>query len=88
MSEREKRPSQNRTTQAKVTSTTYKPKNCNTHSDFPRQVQTMVNVYFVTVYYITHDAKEEVELENEVRRKSYPKQASKLLFLFNRDMVS
>ena len=74
-------------TQAKVTST-YKPKNCNTHSDFPRQVQTMVNVYFVTVYYITHDAKEEVELENEVRRKSYPKQASKLLFLFNRDMVS
>ena len=48
----------------------------------------MVNVYFVTVYYITHDAKEEVELENEVRRKSYPKQASKLLFLFNRDMVS
>ena len=87
MSEREKRPSQNRTTQAKVTST-YKPKNCNTHSDFPRQVQTMVNVYFVTVYYITHDAKEEVELENEVRRKSYPKQASKLLFLFNRDMVS
>ena len=47
----------------------------------------MVNVYFVTVYYITHDAKE-VELENEVTRKSYPKQASKLLFLFNRDMVS
>ena len=87
MSEREKDQAKIQHTQAKVTST-YKPKNCNTHSDFPRQVQTMVNMYFVTVYYITHDAKEEVELENEVRRKSYPKQASKWLFLFNRDMVS
>ena len=76
MSEREKDQAKIQHTQAKVTST-YKPKNCNTHSDFPRQVQTMVNVYFVTVYYIYHDAK---EVENEVTRKSYPKQASKLLF--------
>ena len=51
MSEREKDQAKIQHTQAKVTST-YKPKNCNTHSDFPRQVQTMVNVYFVTVYYL------------------------------------